>query len=319
MPDRSTVTVVVPLYNKRSTIARTIESILAQTHSNWELLVIDDGSTDGSAEVVETRYRDARIRVVRQPNSGPAAARNHGAALATGELLTFLDADDAWRPQLLERAVALLAQHPDCDAFTAAFYLEPAGVNRWDALVPYGFSEGPWRLTPQIPREHLSHCLDAFHPCTAVYRRGVVLAHGGYFTEERCTFGEDVYLWIQIMLNHAIYRHMAPLAHYHTEDSQLGIGGRKGQLPLEPVLTHPDRVRASASPELRSVLELWLARHAARAAFMQLDRGDPKNAGWLVDTFPLIRKWPLDYLKLRVRLLNPGLWNRARALVRARG
>lgn len=310
------VSVVVPLYNKRRTVARTIESILAQSFTDFEVLIVDDGSTDGGPELVEQQYSDPRIRVIRQANAGPAVARNHGARLSSGALLTFLDADDDWRPDMLKVAVETLAAHPDCDAFTAAFFLEPQGANRWDALEAYGFSEGPWRLTPDIPRDHLTHCLDAFHPTTAVYRRDVVFAHGGFFTEERCTFGEDVYFWLQVLLNHAIYRHMTPLAHYHTEDSELGVSARRTAPPLEPVLTHPTKIRASAPPALREVLELWLARHAARAAFIQLDRGDPEKAAWLVRSFPLVRTWPLDYLKLRVRLLNPKLWNRLRDVMR---
>src|SRR5262249_13123318 len=142
-----------------------------------------------------------------------------------------------------------------------------AGVDRWAALRDYGFSEGPWRLTPQTPKRHLRHCLDAFHPTTAVYRREVVEAFGGFYTRERCTFGEDVYLWLQGILRHPIYRHMPPLAHSHTEDSELGIGGRRGALPLEPVLTAPEPIRAGCPPQLRETLELWLAEHAARAAF----------------------------------------------------
>lgn len=318
MSIRPQVSVIVPLYNKRRTIGRTMESVLSQSFSDFELLIVDDGSTDGGADFVEEAYADPRVRVVRQANAGPAAARNHGAEVSSGALLTFLDADDDWRPEMLETAVATLAAHPECDAFTAAFYLEPQGVNRWDPLVAYGFAEGPWRLTPDIPREQLTHCLDAFHPTTAVYRREVVFAHHGFFTEERCTFGEDVYFWLQVMLNHTIYRHMTPLAHYHTEDSELGVGARRTAPPLEPVLTHPDKIRASAPPALRGVLELWLARHAARAAFIQLDRGDPAKAAWLMRAFPLIRTWPLDHLKLRLRLLNPVLWNRIRDLLRRR-
>jgi glycosyltransferase involved in cell wall biosynthesis len=314
---RPHVSVVVPLYNKRATIRRTVESILAQTYADFELLIIDDGSTDGGPDLIEQEYMDTRLRVIRQENAGPAAARNHGAEVARGDLITFLDADDEWRAEMLERAVTILSTHPECDAFTAAFYLEPAGVSRWDPLLAYGFAEGPWRLTPQIPRDQLTHCLDAFHPTTAVYRREVVLRHGGFFTEVRCTFGEDVYFWIQVLLNHVIYRHMEPLAHYHTEDSELGIGGRKGALPLEPVLTHPTKVRASAPPELKDVLELWLARHATRAAFMQLDRGGAANAAWLLRSFPLIRTWPTEYLKLRIRMLSPTLWNSMRDAIRS--
>jgi hypothetical protein len=107
---------------------------------------------------------------------------------------------------------------------------------------------------------------------------------------------------------------MEPLAHYHTEDSQLGIGGRRGALPLEPVLTAPEPIRAVCPAALRPNLELWLAQHASQAAFMQLERGDRANAAWLLKAFPQIRAWRADYLKLRLRMASPTLWRLARGL-----
>ena len=307
------MSVVVPLFNKATTVERTVRSILAQTFADFEVIVVDDGSTDGSAELVETSFPDPRIRVLRQPNAGPGAARNHGARVGRGDLVTFLDADDEWRPDFLDRAVTILAQHPLCGAFTAAYYREPEGVNRWAELP---FYEGPWRLTPEVQPAELSSCVDAFHPTTAVYRRRIFEAYDGFYTKNRCTFGEDVVLWLRILLNEAIYRHLEPLAHYHLEDSQLGIGGRKGALPLEPVLTDPDCVRSRCPTELADVLELWLAQQAARAAFMQLDRGDRKNAAWLLEAFPGIKVLRSTYIKLRLRLMAPQLWIYLRGVTR---
>lgn len=311
-----TVSVVVPLYNKRSTVERTIDSVLAQTYADFELIVVDDESTDGGAELVEAKYRDPRIRVHRQANAGPGAARNQGARLARGKFVTFLDSDDDWRPELLERAVAALEAHPECAVFTSAFYLEPEHVDRWVELRTAGYTEGVWRASSAMSRHELNHCLAAFNSCTAVYRSEVVAAYGGFY-ENRCTFGEDVYFWIQILLNHAFYRHMQPLAHYHMEDSELGLSARKNSVPLEPVLTEPEKVRAACPPEFRDVLELWLARHTLRAAFVQLERGDTAKATWLIEAYPRVSAWRLDYLKVRLRLAAPGPWKLARRIWRA--
>lgn len=316
VPNRPAVSVIVPLYNKRATIARTVDSILAQTHADFELIIVDDGSTDDGADLVERQYDDARIRVVRQTNAGPGAARNRGVELAQAPLISFLDADDEWCPTFLETALATLAAHPDCAAFTASFLIGREPIDRWEELRAYGFVEGPWRLTPDIPRDDLRLCQAAFSSSSAVYRREAVEAYGGFYTGERCTFGEDLYLWIQILLNHAIYRHMEPLAHYHTEDSDLGIGAREGRLPLEPIMTRPAPIRAACPPQLADTLELWLAQHAARVAFMQLDRGDRDNAAWLMREFPRIRDWRSDHLKLRLRLTSPALWSFARQVGR---
>jgi hypothetical protein len=312
--DSPAVSVVIPLYNKRATVARTLESVFAQTFSDFEVVVVDDGSADGGAEFIAQAFPDPRIRIHRQANAGPGAARNRGAEVSRAPLIIFLDADDTWRPDLLSWATERMAQHPECAAFTAAFILEPAGIDRWAELRAHGLTEGVWRLTPDISREALATCLGVFHACSAVFRSEAVAAYGGFYEKDRCTLGEDIYFWIQVLLNAPIYCCVEPLAEYHMEDSELGVGGRKGALPLEPLLTEPDPVRAICPPELRETLEAWLAQHALRNAFIQIDRGDPDKARWLVGRFPRMRELGGRYLKLRARLAVPGLWTLARAL-----
>ncbi len=314
MPGRPRVSIVIPLFNKRATVLRTMESVLAQSLGDFEVLVIDDGSQDGGAELLKEHYSDPRIQIYTQENAGPGAARNHGLRVARGDFVTFLDADDTWKPELLEKAVETLISHPECGAFTSAYYLYPQGLDRWKELREAGFVEGVWQISPNIPPRELRSCLNAFHSCTAVYRKDALDAFDGFY-EHHCTLGEDVYLWIQVLFNHSIYRCLEPLANYHTEDSELGIGGRKGKLPLEPVFTAPEAVRAACPASLRETLELWIASHAATAAFMQLEQGDTAAAAWLLKTFPRIRAWRVDYIKLRLRLANPTLWRLARTVL----
>ncbi|HXJ83219.1 MAG TPA: monofunctional biosynthetic peptidoglycan transglycosylase [Candidatus Methylomirabilis sp.] len=105
------ISVVIPVYNAERYLAQALESVTRQTCSAREILVIDDGSTDGSGEVAR-RYPNSGIRVVWQPNGGPAAARNHGVRLVGGEFLAFLDADDLWEPRKLELQLEALRAHP---------------------------------------------------------------------------------------------------------------------------------------------------------------------------------------------------------------
>src|ERR687891_679287 len=98
------VSVIIPAYDAAETIAETLESVLAQTSRNWEAVVVDDGSHDDTARIVENfTRREKRIRLIRQPNGGEAAARNSGIAAAKHDWLLFLDADDWIAPGYLER------------------------------------------------------------------------------------------------------------------------------------------------------------------------------------------------------------------------
>jgi glycosyltransferase involved in cell wall biosynthesis len=115
--DSSAISVIIPNYNNASTLGRAIESILIQTLPPHEIIVIDDGSTDDSA-VVAAAFGPS-VRYVRQENAGVSAARNHGARLATGEWLSFLDADDIYLPERLAAHARWIAKEPDIDFLLA--------------------------------------------------------------------------------------------------------------------------------------------------------------------------------------------------------
>jgi len=103
----SLVSVIIPTHNRSTTISRTIESVLSQTYKPIELIVVDDGSTDDTVEVLE--YFQRSIKLVRQDNRGPSSARNLGARLSSGEVISFLDSDDTWHPEKIERQMRLLS------------------------------------------------------------------------------------------------------------------------------------------------------------------------------------------------------------------
>jgi len=108
MPNLS---VVIALFNKAAYIKRTIESILWQTVLPQEIIIVDDGSTDGGGEIVES-FQNPRIRLIRQKNQGVSVARNNGVKESKGELIAFLDADDAWKPRFLEVILNLKQKIP---------------------------------------------------------------------------------------------------------------------------------------------------------------------------------------------------------------
>jgi glycosyltransferase involved in cell wall biosynthesis len=107
------VSVVIPMYNAAAFIGQTVESVLAQTYHPLEVIVVDDGSHDNSAAIVEQWAGENRVRLVHQKNAGVSAARNKGLAMTRGRYIAFLDADDIWLEDNLEKKVRLLEQQPE--------------------------------------------------------------------------------------------------------------------------------------------------------------------------------------------------------------
>jgi len=105
------VSIITPIYNGERFVAQTIESVLAQTYPNWEMIIINDGSKDSSESIVKNyAEKDARIKLFSQPNGGSATARNNGIRRAAGRYIALLDADDLWEPLFLESQLALMQQ-----------------------------------------------------------------------------------------------------------------------------------------------------------------------------------------------------------------
>jgi len=112
--------VVIPLYNKQSHVKETLESVFAQTFQDFEIVIVNDGSTDNSAKVVEA-IQDNRIRVIHQNNAGVSVARNRAIKEANAEYIAFLDADDIWLPEFLETICELIEKFPDAGLYATAY------------------------------------------------------------------------------------------------------------------------------------------------------------------------------------------------------
>ena len=119
--------VIIPLYNKAPYVAKTIESVLRQTFSDYELMVIDNGSTDGSGDIV-AKYSDPRLQIHRiEENAGVSNARNKGVELTSAPYITFLDADDWWEPSFLEEMARLIEKHPSAGIYGTSYYIVKNG------------------------------------------------------------------------------------------------------------------------------------------------------------------------------------------------
>lgn len=126
------VSIIVPVYNAEKFIRETMDSVLAQTYSHWELLLVEDGSSDGSADVIGeyiAEKGESRIRLIRQPsNQGAARARNRGLEEAAGRYIAYLDADDLWTPEKLEHELRFMEEKGVAFAFTGYEFADENGV-----------------------------------------------------------------------------------------------------------------------------------------------------------------------------------------------
>ena len=293
------LTVVIPLYNKAPYIRRTIESALNQTFSDFELLVVDDGSTDGGAEIVE-KISDKRIRVIRQENQGPGAARNRGIAESKHDFIAFLDADDEWLPKFLETCIDTLKVEPDCALVVTGYY---EGQERIDMALEMRkqdvVAEGAWAVTRNTLAKELRIAIDSSLTPTVLVRKDIIESYGGFYSKNCCTYGEDTYLWLQIFLNHAIYRILDPLVWYHSESSELGIG-RKSTPPLKPILTDSAVLYKSCPQEYVKLLDRCLSCYALKAACQQARTGNTKVANKLLKDFPAVNTLGWDHVRARI-------------------
>jgi hypothetical protein len=124
------VSIIMPTWNRGNVVGAAIRSIQAQRFADWELIVVDDGSTDDTASVMAAFAADGRIRYVREPHFGQCAARNRGLRLSKGELIAYLDSDNLWYPGYLAGAVAAFATHPQVDCAYGAMVTEAHGDGR---------------------------------------------------------------------------------------------------------------------------------------------------------------------------------------------
>lgn len=207
------VSVVMPAYNARPFIDDAIRSILNQDYPRIELIVVDDGSTDGTPEAAE-RWGD-RVRVLRRQNAGPAAARNQGMAAARGDFIAFLDADDVWLPGKVSMQAGYLQDHP---AVGVVF----GGFSRWYAQADGSFGappspvnlDRPLKLVPAhsgwIYRDMLLDSVICI--ITAMVRRSVVETVGGF--DETLATGEDYDFWLRVSRQFRVAELDRTLAYY---------------------------------------------------------------------------------------------------------
>ena len=288
------VSIIIPLYNKAPYVRRALDSIVAQTFSDFEAIVIDDGSTDDGAAIVAD-YPDVRCRLIRQTNAGPGAARNTGIAQAQGEFVAFLDADDEWLPTYLEESVRLLEGcGPEVASVTSGYLEYPHGLSTESLWRKRGLNDGVHQVQPNSDPWHVVSMLAYMSPCSTVARREVIRQWEGFYSREKCLFGEDAFLWLKVLLNHSVAFNLTPLVRFHREAAGLSKNLNSAR-PIEPFLTDPNDLIASCPLSLRALLDKVLAIRAAKTACVLGYWGHWREAKLLMDRFTSAKNWRLPY------------------------
>lgn len=303
------ISVIVPLYNKAKYIRQTLESILSQTYAPQEIIVVNDGSTDDGADRV-TAINHSLIRLIHQDNIGPGGARNRGLRESSCPYVSFLDADDEWMPNFLEVVTSKLRVHPKCAMAVSAYFRGSTRRNWVSVLQSHGITAGEWRLPANMNPRKAKICVDMLHSGAIVCDRDVVQSLGGFYEKNRCTYGEDTFLWLQVILKHPIYRILEPLMWYNTEGSSLELVKRTDPAPPWPMLFEPHTIRMNCPEEYHNFLDLLLAYYALVAAERAAKNKDFDSLHKLVDLYPDMSKFFLGKMKVNLQVLIsrvPGL------------
>jgi glycosyltransferase involved in cell wall biosynthesis len=210
--------VVIPLYNKEKSIGNTIQSVLNQTFQDFEIVVVNDGSTDDSLQVVEN-INDSRIRIINKPNGGVSSARNRGVKEAKYEWIAFLDGDDVWDSSYLEEMNQFIEEYSEADVYGCAFddIVNEKSIKR-NFYLPENYKG--------YISNYFQHALNSllFWPTSTIISKSAFLDVGGF--DERINLGEDIDLWIRLAYHNKVAFYNKVLAHYNFDGPNRAMNKR---------------------------------------------------------------------------------------------
>ena len=312
--------VIVPLYNKAPFVRKALESIASQTYRDFELIVVDDGSTDNSLEVVNEYIRDVlcvmydvckNVRVSHQKNSGVAAARNNGVVASKGEYVCFLDADDWWESTFLEEMDRLIAEYPDAGIYASNYiYYKP----------------GKTHVALSLPRGYIDYPKAYYEGSSMPVWTGATCMPRKVFDEMRgfplgIKLGEDFLLWAKIALHYPVAFSEKPLAYYNNDVPASLRATRNLHAPehhmlfhldsleeetrnLSPVTGNPSEWKALLDKlRVNGLMDYWLDDRYHAAAALEL-----KKVDWSMQPLSAKSQYerPIWLLKANRRLMQVG-------------
>lgn len=282
--------IVVPLYNKKKHIARTLYSILNQKYTNFEVIVVNDGSDDGSEEIVK-KITDPRLRLINQPNKGPSAARNLGVQKAISDFVCLLDADDVWLPNFLEIISELLRSNPEKCIFCLRHKIIDLDGS---TLLPKTNLQSGYCGVVRNFIQLYRHSTGLINASSVCLRKDYFLSIGGFPENEDS--GEDIYLWLIYALESEIVFCDQIGSTYHRDSDNRSIDRiTPHKLPYYfvyflPLLNDPkfiQRYPSKTRKDLKKFLRWRAILHISELKYLRR---------WKVAYFHSIRLMRLDYI-----------------------
>lgn len=299
--------VIIPLYNKAPYITKALESVASQTWRDFEIVVVDDGSTDGSADIAKKVLAGSgcEYHLLRQPNAGVSTARNNGVAASGGEYICFLDADDWWAPTFLERMDSLIGEYPDAGIYGSNYYYVKNGRQR--ICVPN--AETGYINYCRVYAETLAMPLTSISVCMP---RCIFDEFSGF--RPQLKLGEDFDLWIKIVLRHKVAFLNEALAYYNQDANPQWRGTGHLVNPGAHMLwnldylegeekTNPDYKQLIDNLRSYSLLPYYLSSQYRKDAKRELKKVDWSRQP--AKTAALYKK-PIWFLKSRRAFLKAG-------------
>ena len=288
------VSVVIPLYNKADTITRAIQSVMKQTISEWELIVVDNGSTDDGSRHVEA-IKDSRIRLIRQENKGVSMARNRGVEEATCDYIAFLDADDEWKPLFLEQSLSLQKEYPECDLYASAY----------ERCTPDGTIQ-PIRISQELSLRNTARntCIidnyfevaaasdPPFCSISVMVRKKSLLDIGGF--PKGIHQGEDLLTWARLAATGTIAYCTVPQSIFHIGESHLNGQPKRIPDPADPVGKGLEELHIQ-HPEIKGLVAYIALWHKMRASiYLRL----PDSSKMCRKEIRKAQRWHFKWLRL---------------------
>ena len=306
--------VIIPLYNKAPYVKKALETVCAQTYRDYEIIVINDGSTDNSAIIAEDYLNGVEgisYQILSQQNTGVSAARNNGVAQSHGDYIAFLDADDWWEPTYLERMAQLIEDYPEAGLYASNYVYYKPGKTHVALNIPTGYIN--------YPKAYYEGGAMPVTSITAVMPRAVFDEMGGFPLGIK--LGEDFLLWAKTAMQYPVAFCEEPLAWYNNDVPVALRATRNLHHPNNHMLFRMDSIASSLSPlssnlksdwqalldklRVNGLLEYWMSKEYHDVATEELKKVDWSKQP---DSVKRTYKTPIWILKAKKQVMKWGSW-----------